>query len=328
MNIINLQEKDLLGMYSLFNEFTKEQYFLKELTFDQFKEKLLTNPDFDFSTVFGIKNEKDELIAYCLGYIRKMYKDNPNVPGYVNMIIVKKEYRKQGLGSKLLKHIENYFKENGRKYIQASYYLPSCYSWYIPNTDKHDHPCAPGIRINSSEYFFLLHRGYNIVGQEDAFHLDLTSYEISDSIKKILDENEKEGIKIETYDPNKHYGIDEFYKELNIYDFEKVIRSNLELEKPYPFLVVAKDNKIVGWTGAMWNEESGRGHFDGIAILSSVRGKGLGKALFSLLALYNKKGGAKFMTFYTGLNNHARYIYMGAGFKIIQSFALMKKELK
>ena len=67
--------------------------------------------------------------------------------------------------------------------------MPSCYSWYIPNTDKHDHPCAPGIRINSDEYFFLLHRGYNIVGQEDAFHLDLTSYEISDSIKNILEEN-------------------------------------------------------------------------------------------------------------------------------------------
>ena len=78
----------------------------------------------------------------------------------------------------------------------------------------------------------------------------------------------------------------------------------------------------------MWNEESGRGHFDGIAILDTVRGRGLGKALFSLLALYNKKGGAQFMTFYTGLKNHARYIYMGAGFKIIQSFALMKKELK
>ena len=34
------------------------------------------------------------------------------------------------------------------------------------------------------------------------------------------------------------------------------------------------------------------------------------------------------MTFYTGLTNHARYIYKGAGFKIIQSFAIMKKKLK
>ena len=78
----------------------------------------------------------------------------------------------------------------------------------------------------------------------------------------------------------------------------------------------------------MWNEESGRGHFDGIAILERVRGRGLGKALFSLLAYHSKLNGAKFMTFYTGLTNHARYIYMKAGFKIVQSYAIMKKVVK
>ena len=114
---------------------------------------------------------------------------------------------------------------------------------------------------------------------------------------------------------------------MNLEDFIKVIKSNLELEVPYPFLVVAKNNKIVGWTGAMWNETSGRGHFDGIAILESVRGRGLGKALFASLAYYNKMHGARFMTFYTGLNNHARYIYKGAGFKIIMSYASMAKKL-
>ncbi|MCI5939563.1 MAG: GNAT family N-acetyltransferase [Acholeplasmataceae bacterium] len=327
MQIINLKKEDLKAMNELWNEVVTEDYFYKPLSFDEYQNKLLNNPDFSFDTVFGIK-DNDKLVAYIIGYIRQMYKDNLNVPGYVNMVVVKREYRHQGIGSSLLKHLENYFKQTGRKFVQASYYLPSCYSWYIPNTKNHDHPCAPAIRINSNEYFFLLHRGYSIIGQEDAFHLDLSDYEISEDIQKILDEAKKEGITIELYDKNKHYGLEEFYKELNIYDFEKVIRSNLELEHPYPFLVVAKDNKVVGWTGAMWNEESGRGHFDGIAILSSVRGRGLGKALFSLLAYYNKKGGAKFMTFYTGLTNHARYIYMGAGFKIIESFALMKKELK
>ncbi len=76
----------------------------------------------------------------------------------------------------------------------------------------------------------------------------------------------------------KHFGIEDFYKDINIYDFEKVIKENLALEKPCPFLVVSQNGKVMGWTGAMWNEESGRGHFDGIAISNSLRGKGLGKA--------------------------------------------------
>lgn len=327
MNIVNAKKEDLIKMCDLWNEVVSEEYFLKPFTHEEYIEKLLTNPDFSYESTFVIY-EGEKLIAFAIGYLRKKFIDNPDVAGIINAIIVKKEYRKKGIGSSLVKKLEEYFKDNGRNKIAAAYFLPSCYPWYIPNTDHHDHPCAPGIRINSNEYFFYLHRGYEPYGYQDAFHLDLESYELSDSIKTILEKNEKDGIKIELYDKNRHYGIDEFYRDLNIYDFEKVIRANLELENPYPFLVVSKDNRIVGWTGAMWNEESGRGHFDGIAILEEVRGRGLGKALFASLAYYNKMHGAKFMTFYTGLTNHARYIYMGAGFKIIMSYASMAKNLK
>ena len=228
----------------------------------------------------------------------------------------------------MLIKVENFVKSKGRKSIQASSYLPLCYSWYIPNYGTDDHPCAPGIRVNSEEYFFLLHRGYAAVGFEDAFHLPLAQYEISPSIQEILDRNEKDGIKIEFYDESKHTGLNEFYEDIQAPDFEKVIRSNLALEKPYPFLVIVENNVIKGWTGALWNEASGRGHFDGIIISSSIRGRGMGKALFSMLAYQSKLNGAKFMTFYTGLTNHARYIYMGAGFKIVQSYTLMRKIFK
>lgn len=327
MKIQVAKYEDLKNMCDLWNEVVCEEYFLKPFNYEEYEEKLLTNPDFDYESTYVIY-EGNTLIAFAIGYLRKKYIDNPEVAGIVNAIIVKKGYRKQGIGTSLLQHIEAYFKSKGRKKISAAYFLPSCYSWYIPNTDNHDHPCAPGIRVNSNEYFFYIHRGYEPNNYQDAFHLDLPSYELSSDIKDILARNEKDGITIELYDPNKHYGIDEFYEKLNMYDFEKVIRANLELEKPYPFLVVSDHNKIVGWTGAMWNEPSGRGHFDGIAILDTVRGRGLGKALFASLAYYNKMHGAKFMTFYTGLNNHARYIYMGAGFKIIMSYCSMTKKIK
>ena len=37
MKIINLTQNDLQSMYELFTEFTNEQYFLKHLTFEQYK---------------------------------------------------------------------------------------------------------------------------------------------------------------------------------------------------------------------------------------------------------------------------------------------------
>lgn len=327
MNYRIANYNDLPKMSKLFNEVVTEQYFIKPLTEELYIEKLLTNPDFDYESVFVVYDE-EVLVGYAIGYLRKKYLENVEVAGIINSIFVKKEYRKQGIGSTLLKKLEQYFKEKNRKKIACAFFLPSCFEWYIPNTDNHDHPCAPGIRVNSPEYFFYIHRGYEPYNYQDAFHLNLVDYEISDSIKSILERNAKDNITIELYDKDKHYGLEQFYKDLNLYDFEKVIRANLELDNPYPFLVVAKENRIVGWTGAMWNEASGRGHFDGIAILEEVRGRGLGKALFSMLAYYNKNNGAKFMTFYTGQNNHARYIYMGAGFKIIQTFTSMQKKIQ
>lgn len=326
LEITNATLADLNNMCDLWNEVYEKINFYKPFTHKAYQEKLLNSPNFSYDSVFVVY-DKNNLIAFAVGYSNDKVSENENIPGYVNAIVVKEEHRMQGIGKKLLKKLEEYFKERGHKYAQVSFSLPSCYSWYIPNTDKHDHPCAPGVRVNSPEYFFLINQRYEVVVCEDAFHLPLADYEISPSIKQIMDRANEDGISIELYDENKHHGLDEFYEKLQIPGFEHVIKENLALEKPYPFLVVSDKGRVVGWTGAMWNEESGRGHFDGIAILEEVRGRGLGKALFSYLAYYNKLGGAKFMTFYTGQKNHARYIYLGAGFKIVQTFAYMKKPL-
>lgn len=327
IEIKTAKKENIKEMNELWNEVVLKDKFFKPISQDDYEKYLYNIPKFNLD---GVKLAyKDNIlvgfgIVVCEGDLTK----NENAAAFINSIIVKCEYRHQGIGAKLLTSLEEYLKEVGYNNISVYGHLPSCYAWYIPNTDHHDHPCAPGVSVNSDLYFFLIHHGYEATGFQDAFHLNLSDYEISPTIKEILDRNKKDNITIELYDPNKHYGIDEFCKELNIYDFEYVIKDNLKLEHPYPFLVVSENGKVKGWTGAMWNEESGRGHFDGIAILPSVRGRGLGKALFSLLAYNSKLNGAKFMTFYTNLNNHARYIYMGAGFKIIQTFALMKKKIK
>lgn len=327
MDIRNLNKDDVTQIVALWNEEIACDGFFKPLTNKDFKERFVNDVDFDFAGCFGAF-DGELLVGYAIGIIRNQTKANPSAPGYLNTLVVRKKYRNLGIGDTLINKVEEFVKAAGRKSILACGYLPLCYSWYVPNFPGHDHPCAPGIRVNSDEYFFLLHHRYQAVGFEDAFHLNLSDYEISPSIKKILDENKKDGLLIEFYQPDKHFGLDEFYEDIDAIDFTKCIKANLALDKPNPFLVISENGKVKGWTGALWNEPSGRGHFDGIIISVSVRGRGLGKALFSMLAFESKNNGAKFMTFYTGLNNHARYIYMGAGFKIVQTYALMKKEFK
>lgn len=323
-----LSKEELLNiMCDIWNEVVNEEYFLKPFTHEDYQKHMLTNPHFDFDFVI-LAQVNDKIVGFIIGICKEGYKNNPNYSGYFNSICVLKEYRNQGIGSSLLKALEDRMLEFGHTNLIAAYFLPSTYSWYIPNTDHHDHPCTPGIRTNSKEYLFLTNHGFDPYTFQHAFHLNLSEYEYPESINEILERNKKDGITIELYDPKKHYGIEEFYEDIKAPDFEVCIRSNLALDKPYPFLVVSENGKVKGWTGAFWNEESGRGHFDGIIISESVRGRGLGKALFASLAYYSKMNGAKFMTFYTGWDNHARFVYKGAGFKIAETFAVMKKKLK
>ena len=166
-----------------------------------------------------------------------------------------------------------------------------------------------------------------IIDEEDAFHLDLSKFKMPQRVIDDLEKLAKNNIIIELYDANKHYGLEEFYEEIQSEPFERVIRYNLSLKEPKPFAVVVKDNKVYGWTGAFYTEPSGRAHFDGIIVAPHVRGNGLGRALFATLAQYSKENGSSFMTFFTGRTNFARYIYLSLGFKIIQSFAVMEKEI-
>ena len=223
MIIRNACLDDIKNIVDLWNSEVSSEGFYQNLEYNVFIEKFTKDVDFSYDGIF-VAYEEDELVGYIMGFIRSAYAKNPDNPGCLNAIVVKKEYRKKGIGKLLLKKLEEYFKLNGRNYIQAYNYLPLCYEWYIPGFDKHNHPCAPAVRVNSNEYFYLLHNGYQAVSFEDAFHLPLAEYELSDSIKDILEKNAKDGIVIEFYDKDKHYGIDEFYEDIKAPEFEKVIR--------------------------------------------------------------------------------------------------------
>lgn len=326
MEFKNYSKEYAKQVYELYCDFRDEDDFFKILTFEQFSDILFNNPCFDDKGNF-ICLDGDKLVGFGGALVRKEDEGNPKSSGYIHTFIVKKEYRRQGIGSKLLELCENYIKEKGKKSSRLVFLSPINWPWYIPNTNHHEHPGTPAIRINSEFYVFLYHHDYFVNSIHEGFHLPLSEYELPESVVKKMEENNKKGLYVEVYDPKKHYGVEEFCKKIESSNssFANAIRSNMNKKEPKPFLCANQNGKMVGWTGAMWNEESGRGHFDGIIVDEDIRGTGLGKALFCYLCYQSKLNGAKYMTFFTGLDNPARYIYLHAGFKVAQSFADMKK---
>ena len=323
MKLRNLEITDIEQVVKLWNENTK---MYKPFTLETFKSHVLNHPDFKIDGAF-VATDNDKIIGLGIAVIRKIDVDNIAAPGYMTTLLVHKEYRRVGVAKKLLTLMEEYVKNHNKNKIRISYRSTLNYPWFIPDTDRHDHAGAPGAIINSDLYFFLINNEYKVVDEQDAFHLDLKKYTMPEKVENKIKRNEEEEYYIELYQKDKHYGLEEFYDDINDEGFIRVIKENLQKEKPNPFLVISKDGKILGWTGAMYTEESGRAHFDGIAISNTIRNRGLGQGLWCSLAKYSKEHGSSFMSFFTGRTNHARYIYLKSGFKIIQSFAIMEKEI-
>ena len=313
-------------IYDLYCDFRDEEDFFKELSFEEFSSRLFKNrffqPEGNFVALDG-----DKVVGFGGALVRPNDDNNPKASGYIHTFIVKKEYRRQGIGSKLLQLCEDYIKSKGRSSARLVFLSPINWPWYIPHTEHHEHPGTPAIRINSEMYIFLYHHNYFVNSIHEGFHLPLSEYNLPDKVVKKMEENKARGLFVEMYDPSKHYGVEEFCDKINNPGFANSIRYNLKRDEPRPFLVASHNGKMVGWTGAMYTESTGRGHLDGICVDPDTRGGGLGKALFCYLCDYLKQHGSSYMTFFTGLDNPARRIYLFAGFKIVQSFADMKKDL-
>ena len=172
INYCSYEEKDQDQMYEVFYELTKEEVFFKELTKEEFKNRLFKSPAFKKEGTFVAKDE-DRVIGFISGNVRDVDKENPNASGYINTLIVKKEYRRQGIGSKLLSLVEDYIKENDKKSARFVFISQINWPWYIPYTEKHEHPGMPGVRMNSDFYLFLYHHGYFVNSIHEGFHLSL-----------------------------------------------------------------------------------------------------------------------------------------------------------
>ena len=314
-------------VYDLFFEVIKEDGFFKELSYESFYMLLFKSRAFKAEGTF-LAYDEEKLIGFISSNVKDSDKGNEKAAGYINTMFVKKEYRRQGVGKALLDLAEGYIKNEGMNYSRFVFLSGINWPWYIPHTDKHEHPGAPAVRINSEFYFFLLHNHYYINSIHEGFHLPLKYYNMPEEVVQKMEKNKEKGLYVEIYNPDKHYGIEEFCDKINNPGFAHSIRSNLAKDEPKPFLVASENGKVVGWTGAMYVEPTGRGHLDGICVDPDTRGGGLGKALFCNLCDYLKGIGSEYMTFFTGLDNPARRIYLYAGFKIAQSFADMKKDLK
>ncbi|HNZ74464.1 MAG TPA: GNAT family N-acetyltransferase [Bacilli bacterium] len=325
MKFKQFTKDQLPALIKLWNEnATGENGIFKPWTEELFTNKFLNNPHFKNESLVLLYKENELIGAGQANFTNQ----NPESPGFITFVVVKKKYQRQGYGTQILEKLEKYLKDNGKTFVRCYFGNPTNLEWYVPGYDKHNHPGAPAVEFNSAYYFLLLSYGYNTNGQLDAFHLELENYELPEYVVNKKKENEKDGYFIDFFDPEKDHGLKELFEDLNSPTWFEEIERQRKLGNLNKLLVVKKDHCALGFTGPIFTEPSGRGYLSGVGIHSKVRARGLGKTMFCELCLRSKENGAKFMTLFTGSDNKARNIYLYAGMRIVKSFAIMRKDFK
>lgn len=267
------------------------------------------------NVVFEKRNEKGELIGAAV------------VNGStIMMMCVDKEYRRQGIGSELLKQAEDAVRSAGHKSINAgvgfNYLMPG-----VPTSD-HYYPSvneglSEGVENCASEFF--THRGYYHDNDSDIFDMLFPlkdfckeDHSAGDTINGVTYRwagiSDLESIRACTDD-----AIEEFTE---YYDNESLYNGD-----PNSRVLIAEVGGEVAGTLMVDCSPSGMGTIGCMAVKTAFRGRKIATFLTILATKHLRDQGMKeaFLSYtYSGLDR----LYGAAGYKINVYYMMARKKLK
>lgn len=225
----------------------------------------------------------------------------------------------------LLAALEDSFRAAGKSVAAVTCFNPVRLPWVIPGTDGHLHNNMPGIPTDTALYRRMLALGWVEATTEQAMHLDLSDFQYPEKMREKERKMAENGYFVDWYREGVHQGVDEMVESLNNSMWSEEIPP--AAHGGMRLLVGLEGNTVAGFTGPVYPEPTGRGYFAGIAVGPGFQNHGLGSLLFYKLCQAEKDCGARYMSLFTGINNHAQNIYKSAGFETKRFFAVMVKEI-
>jgi len=297
-----------------------------------------------------VAKAEGHLVGWIHGAVKNRYLSGEtaeNTPAYLTAVLVHRKYRRQGIGSALLNALKDAFKADGKKVLVCSGDNPVHLPWFVPNTPGHDHNNAPGVDEACAGYPFLQHNGFQDDFHEIAMYLALKDYRWQDAITKMQQELLAQGIRTGKYALSLGDAYHEMCDRVGSEYWRNALGSELAAWRenrpnsdpefwpdgvkpagPRTLLTATINGNIVGFTGPVDRQKSGRGWFTGICTDPLYAGKGIASVLFNLLMQAFIEQGASFCTLFTGRDNPAQRVYLRAGLEIVAHFAVMSIPLE
>ena len=312
---------------------------------DSFSRKFLEgegrNPE-----LFLVCEEAGKIKGFVHGVAPDSFRGAQKGHAYLTCLMVSPDIRGQHAGKWLLQAMETEMRRRGAEQLDISSLNPVNLSWIIPGSPGHDHNNAPGLDLACSGAGFFFHSGFENRVTEIAMYQDLSRYHMDPAVLSRQADLRAQGILTGPYDASMDCGFDRMCDRVGSDYWRDVLRTETEAWKagqpnadarmwadgirpagPRTILAAVHDGEIVGFTGPVDLQKSGRGWFTGICTDPEYEGRGIATVLFNLLMSAFVEEGARFTTLFTGRDGHARKIYQRAGLRPVREFGHMTKRL-
>ncbi len=266
---------------------------------------------------------------------------------YLTCVMTAPAFRGRGIGKTLLSALKARMKSRGAHTLYISSLNPVNLDWRIPGTPGHDHNNMPGLDTGCAGYGFFPAQGFVEKYREVSLYMNLKDYQVPLEIPEIQNRLASEGIYTGPYDAAWNCEFDGMCDRVGSDYWWDVLRTEIAAWKagqpnadprfwpdgkrpagPRTLLTAVHNGQIVGFTGPVDKQQSGRGWFTGICTDPLFERRGVATVLFNLLMQSFIDEGAAFTTLFTGTDNHAQRIYRRAGLRPVREFALMALDLK
>lgn len=346
MQIRVMQPSDLNAVMQLWNSSVqKGEVLYFPMTEEYFQKKFVLNEGCEPENLLVAETEEG-VAGFLHGVAPEAFRLGKPGNAYLTCLMVQNGQRGKGVGKALLDAWKSRMKARGAQTLFISSVNPVNLDWHIPGTPGHDHNNVPGLDTGCAGYGFFLHEGFETRYREVSLYIDLSTFRLNPQIAQIRKRLQAEGISTGPYDPDWNCGFDRLCDRVGSEYWRDVLRTEIDAWKhqtpnqdarmwadgvpprgPRTLLTAVHDGQIVGFTGPIDLQKSGRGWFTGICTDPEYEHRGIATVLFNLLMQAFVEEGAAFSTLFTGLESHARKVYERAGLRPVREFALMSMPL-
>lgn len=285
------------------------------IDYQKFYDSILMDENFE-TTLFQVAKLDKKIIGFCFGIKRKIpYLERGTEPtrGWINMLAVDSNFQHQGIGSALLKLVENKLKSLGAKEITLCAYSPN---YFTPGID---------IRYETGNKFFQDH-GYVIGSEAVSMHKDLFTFTPSEDYYEKLSNLNKQGYQIIPFE--KKYTLQLMDYTLNNFGagWKRNVMMNMQTHQAEQttLLCVDNTNQIVGFCTSKIDGRDER--FGPIGISESLRSKGLGGILFESMMIHMKSRGIPSL-YFLWTSGAAQRFYERHGVSVYRKYYTYRKAL-